>query len=412
MTTYGELFAGVGGMSLGFDAAGFDVRWHAEWDRYCQQVLRYRYPDVPLYGDVSHVRGDVLEPVDVIAFGSPCQDLSIAGQRKGFTDGHRSVLFLEATRIIKEMRDATGATFPRWAVWENVGGALDSHGGADFATALEALADVGALVIEWCQLDAQFFGVPQRRRRVFVVACFDPATAGRCPDPLLPVGEGRPRGAGAGGAAKASSRRATEVSADGSRVFVAGSERGVANPITARNQKGVPSWLDDPGVVVTTYAGGKPAEVANALTRRQDSRMPSRLDMSNVAVYTKRKRARSADDDETGRAAPTLNAFDVGEVCATTLIAFHMTQDPINGPVSPCLPGRGGYMGISDGHWVRRFTPIECERLMGWPDDWTAHGIEDGKPKVISDSQRGKMVGNGVASPVAAFLARQIMEAS
>ncbi len=360
MITYGELFAGVGGMTMGFEQAGMEPLWHVEIDRYCQSVLRHHWPDVWLYDDVTRCRGGaagsdsqlLLEPVDVIAFGSPCQDLSQAGKRLGFTGGERSVLFHEAIRIIKEMRDATDGLQPRWAVWENVGGALDSHDGADFAAALEALADAGALVIEWAKLDAQFFGVPQRRERVFAVACFDPGAAGRCPDPLLPLAESspwnpRPRGKegpAAGGAP-----------ADGAALYVAGEERNRANCLTGRQQKGVPTYMDDGGVV----------------------------------VYTKRKRARSNDDDETwedGRAAPTLNAFDTGDVRAT-VIAVH------------------------DGPIVRRLTPTECERLQGWPDGHTAQGVTpEGKAVKISDNQRGKMIGNGVATPVARFIAQAIME--
>jgi DNA (cytosine-5)-methyltransferase 1 len=104
------------------------------------------------------------------------------------TEGTRSNLFHEAVRIIKEMRDATGNRFPRWTVWENVPGALTSNNGHDFAAVLDSLADAGAMVQEWAILDAQNFGVAQRRRRIFLCSVFDPATAARCPDPLLPVG--------------------------------------------------------------------------------------------------------------------------------------------------------------------------------------------------------------------------------
>jgi site-specific DNA-cytosine methylase len=186
--TFGSLFAGVGGFDMGMEAAGWTCTWQVEWDKQCQQVLRYHWPDVPKYGDVSTVSGYDLAPVDCITFGSPCQDLSVAGKRAGL-DGNRSGLFFEAVRIIKEMRDATGFVYPRWAIWENVVGALSSNHGHDFAAVLDSLAEAGAVAIEWAVLDAQHFGIPQRRRRVFVISCFDPATAARCPDPLLPVSE-------------------------------------------------------------------------------------------------------------------------------------------------------------------------------------------------------------------------------
>ena len=184
--TFGSLFAGVGGFDLGLEAAGFRCEWQVEWDKHCQQVLSHHWPDVPKYLDVRDVSGYELHPVDVISFGSPCQDLSVAGKRAGL-EGERSGLFHEAIRIIKEMRHATGNVYPRWGIWENVAGALTSNKGADFGVVIDQMEEHGAVVIEWAILDARWFGVPQRRRRVFVIACFDPAVANGSPDPLLPV---------------------------------------------------------------------------------------------------------------------------------------------------------------------------------------------------------------------------------
>ena len=189
--TYGSLFSGVGGFDMGFDKAGYDCRWQVEWDKNCQQTLAYHWPDVPRHGDVQDVRGDQLEPVDVIIYGSPCQDLSVAGKRAGI-DGSRSSMFFESVRIFREMRDATGNTYPRIVVWENVAGALSSNRGEDFRAVLTALDDIGAVAQWWNVLDAQFFGVPQRRRRVFLVSVFDPAIVGRAGhEQILAVGKGR-----------------------------------------------------------------------------------------------------------------------------------------------------------------------------------------------------------------------------
>jgi len=189
--TYGSLFSGVGGFDMGFDKAGYDCRWQVEWDKNCQQTLAYHWPDTPRHGDVQDVRGDQLEPVDVIIYGSPCQDLSVAGKRAGI-DGSRSSMFFESVRIFREMRDATGNTYPRIVVWENVAGALSSNRGEDFRAVLTALDDIGAVAQWWNVLDAQFFGVPQRRRRVFLVSVFDPAIVGRAGhEQILAVGKGR-----------------------------------------------------------------------------------------------------------------------------------------------------------------------------------------------------------------------------
>lgn len=178
-----SLFSGVGGFDLGLERAGMTTVAQVEWDKKCQSVLARHWPDVPRWGDVSEVCGADLPDCDLVAFGSPCQDLSVAGKRAGMVKGEtRSGLFYEAIRIIKELQD--DGRGPTWVVWENVVGALSSNGGRDFGAVLDALADLGAVDLEWRVLDAQFFGVPQRRRRVFVVARLDPRAAGR--DEVLP----------------------------------------------------------------------------------------------------------------------------------------------------------------------------------------------------------------------------------
>lgn len=212
--TFGSLFAGVGGIDLGLERTGrWECRFQVEWDSACQQTLAYWWPEVPRWSDVAETSGRDLPPVDLITFGSPCQDLSNAGKRAGL-EGSRSSMFFEAVRIIKEMRDVTNGTFPRFALWENVAGALTSNRGRDFGVVLDSLADIGAVALEWHLMDSQFFGVPQRRRRVFVLACFDPAVADRGGREILPVGEGRSRhpqkgrqsGAGSAGEAEDRSR--------------------------------------------------------------------------------------------------------------------------------------------------------------------------------------------------------------
>jgi len=191
-----SLFSGVGGFDLGLERAGMETVALCEWDKKAAHVLRRHWPDIPIYGDVSDLTGaqliaDGVHP-DLVAFGSPCQDLSVAGKRAGLA-GERSGLFHEAVRIIRELRELTDGTLPRWVIWENVVGALNSNGGADFGAVLDAMGDLGALFSEWAVLDAQNFGVAQRRRRVFLVSCLDPGAARGCSDPLLPVREGGPR---------------------------------------------------------------------------------------------------------------------------------------------------------------------------------------------------------------------------
>ena len=190
-----SLFSGVGGFDMGLENALMETVFQCEWDKHANSILYKHWPEVPKWDDVSTLTGKHIlahaPVVDVVAWGSPCQDLSVAGKRAGL-EGGRSGLFHEGIRIIKELQEETNGQYPRISIWENVVGALNSNGGADFGIILNEMAEAGALAIEWSVLDAQYFGVPQRRRRVFVIAIFDPVLANRCPSPLLPVSESLP----------------------------------------------------------------------------------------------------------------------------------------------------------------------------------------------------------------------------
>jgi DNA (cytosine-5)-methyltransferase 1 len=189
-----SLFSGVGGFDMGLEAAGMTTVFQCEIDKHARAVLDHHWPDVPKWDDVTTLTGrHILEHtdgVDVVAWGSPCQDLSLAGKRAGLS-GERSGLFHQGIRIIKELRELSNGTYPTWSIWENVVGALSSNGGADFGEVLHEMDEAGACFSEWVVLDAQYFGVPQRRRRVFVISCFDFATASGCPDKIFAVGESR-----------------------------------------------------------------------------------------------------------------------------------------------------------------------------------------------------------------------------
>ena len=169
MKTIGSLFAGIGGFDLGFERAGFTTAWAVEIDQKAQAVLRRHFPSAALHDDVCAVGVHNLAPVDVVTFGSPCQDLSVAGKRAGLA-GERSGLFHEAARIIRELRERHGK--PDFAIWENVPGAFSSNGGRDFAVVIQTMVDLGARDVAWRVLDSRFAGVAQRRRRVFLVADF------------------------------------------------------------------------------------------------------------------------------------------------------------------------------------------------------------------------------------------------
>lgn len=197
--TLGSLFDGSGGFPLGGLISGIIPLWSSEIEPFCIRVTSKRLPQVKHYGNVSDIDGGEIEPVDIITFGSPCQDMSVAGKRSGL-DGERSCLFYEAVRIIKEMRCKTNGKYPRFVVWENVPGAFSSNKGEDFKAVLEAICKIksetfdvpkpekwsnsGCIVADdfslaWRVLDAQYWGVPQRRKRIYLVADFADECAGK-----------------------------------------------------------------------------------------------------------------------------------------------------------------------------------------------------------------------------------------
>ena len=196
--TLGSLFDGSGGFPLAGMLAGITPVWASEVEPFAVRVTTKRLPFMKHYGDISGMRGDAVEPVDIITFGSPCQDMSIAGKRAGL-DGSRSNLFYEAVRIAKEMRCATNGRYPKWLCWENVPGAFSSNSGEDFRCVLETLCRVkdetvsvpmpekwttaGEIVgegysVAWRVLDACMWGVPQRRKRILLIASLADERAG------------------------------------------------------------------------------------------------------------------------------------------------------------------------------------------------------------------------------------------
>lgn len=515
-----SLFSGVGGFDMGLEAAGMTTVFQCEIDKHARSVLDHHWPTVPKWDDVSTLTGaHILEMtggVDVVAWGSPCQDLSLAGKRAGLT-GERSGLFHQGIRIIKELRELTNGTSPTWSIWENVVGALSSNGGADFGEVLYEMDEAGACFSEWSVLDAQYFGVPQRRRRVFVTTCFNPDTSERCPSPLLPVAESLRGDLTKGGKSGESFTRETQDRIGTSGQWAAGSTPSgvLTTSVTSKWHKGTggPSGSEHYNLVVEpveTYPiqdGREMEKKQNGFGVGEDGDPMYTLDQTGAqaVAYSIREDAKannfSATEIETARAlqalqpsvqshhaqtfitqevtvfapsaarkggqvwdgvVPTLKAegkqgdntphviqeadplifensyrdgIRLGKQGLSQTLSAKMGTGGLNTPMiaqevtsgiigSDDLVGSlaaRDYKGIGNQYVqenkvvvqgavptlvVRRLTPLECERLMGWPDNHTAQGANG----VISDSQRFKMCGNGVASPVAAWVARHILQ--
>ena len=192
--TLGSLFDGIAGFPLAAGRHGIKTVWTSEIEPNCIDIAGRHFPDAVNLGDITGIKGGEIPVVDIISFGSPCQDLSVAGKQTGL-DGSRSGLFMEAVRIIREMREKTDGEYPKYIIWENVAGAFSSNKGEDFRRVLEEItearipmptsgkwASAGMVGVEgaggdlrtvaWRQLDAQFWGVPQRRKRIYLVTDF------------------------------------------------------------------------------------------------------------------------------------------------------------------------------------------------------------------------------------------------
>jgi DNA (cytosine-5)-methyltransferase 1 len=422
-----SLFSGAGGFDMGLEQAGWKTVFQCEIDKQCQRVLNRHWPDVPKWDDVSTLTGEhILEHtggVDAVAWGSPCQDLSLAGRRKGLV-GDKSSLFHEGIRIIKELQELTNGQCPTISIWENVAGAFSSNNGADFETVLCELADCRCHHLEWSVLDAQFFGVPQRRRRVFVISVFDLGIAKRCDGQILAVSKsGRRRTQTRESQRKSVARSVADSVAtdsesvgmlfpalmDGNRIDdIRIWDNGVSPTLAAKMGTGgnnVPFVVDESKPIFIDFAAmhqGPNALYDPIIDQRDVSTcLPAGLTHA-VAQFN--------HDDAT--VDPTKPFFiDVAAMYQGPASTFEPIIDQRDVTTSLIATFPHSVAQFPTGQKqdtkliVRRLTPKECERLMGWPDDHTRF---DSDGKEIGGSNRYKMCGNGVASPVARWIAEQI----
>ena len=362
-------------------------------------------------GDITKIHGDQIEPVDCITFGSPCQDLSMAGKRLGF-DGNRSVLFLDAARIIKEMRIATNGMYPTFAVWENVPGAFSSNGGEDFRTVLEELARIaqpdvsiprpsgkggrwskaGAIAgngwsLAWRQLDAQYWGVPQRRKRIVLVVDFG---GQRAPEILFERTSlsGNPD----------ESIKTWEATPGHSQTSPSGCDRG-GKSYTLKIRSGC-------------EGGGK-----GALVRTEKSATLSTLqDQTLFQPVVFDNHAQDARYSELKGVCPTVTArWGTGGGNTPIVVRQTFNEQSFShykeSDKCSTLKAKAGNIGNGSEclivekvvRWiVRRLTPVECERLQGFPDGYTDIGDwtdSKGKKHKYADSPRYKALGNSIALP-------------
>ena len=448
---YASVCDGIGAAHVAWQPLGWQCEWTAEIDAFPSAVVEQRW-GFPNRGDMTRFKEWDDAPIDLLVGGTPCQSFSVAGLRKGLHDP-RGGLMLTFLEIAQRHR-------PRWVVWENVPGVLSSNGGRDFGSFLGALGELG---YGWAYrvLDAQWFGVAQRRRRVFVVGClgderraaqvlFESESVRRDNPPSRAKGEG------------ATYDVAPCIGASGRGFERAGETRGqdpvvaqpyrVANCLTQRMYKGINTTCDEGQTPVLAPQAFYSTESRCDGIPVPDLSPPLKVGSNGggqppAVAFTKSKRAQSTTDDESrvpGEVSPTMSCFDQGDTRATTVVAVRTAQTSANGhgvahDVTHTLdrvqgqavafshsaasnshgiayveegtpPLRGGGAGnsmpaVAQAMSVRRLTPRECERLQGFPDDYT---LVEYRKKPAADGPRYRALGNSMAVPVMRWIGERI----
>lgn len=424
---YLSVCSGIEAATVAWHQMGWKPVAFSEIEKFPSQVLQHHYPSVPNVGDMTKFEEWNLDSIDLLVGGTPCQSFSVAGLRKGLDDP-RGNLMLTYGAIAKRFR-------PKWLVWENVPGVLSSNGGRDFATFLGMLAELG-YGFAYRVLDAQYFGVAQRRRRVFVVGC---------------LGDWR------SAAAVLFERDSLCGNPAPSREKREGTTNGIAKCLTAR---GAGAGNCDPETS-NMIPVGVPNVMSTLLSSTAGVSRPGNAATEHETyipmAYRKSKRAQSEDDDESwveDEITNTINLFDQGDIRATQAILqpisiqdvrgidksqggkgwndngtsytldTHATQgiaqlipiDNMNhigrkdnhsfGDFEPSAPSftltKGHSHAVATQMAVRRLTPVECERLQGFPDNYT--NIKENCP----DGPRYKALGNSMAVPVMRWIGERI----
>ncbi len=424
--TLGSLFDGIAGFPLAAQRTGIKTVWISEIEPNCIDISQKHFPDALNLGDITGINGAEIPPVDIISFGSPCQDLSVAGKQTGL-DGSRSGLFMEAVRIIREMRVETDGKYPKYIIWENVAGAFSSNKGEDFRRVLEEItesnipmpasgkwASAGMVGIKaaggeyrtvaWRQLDAQFWGVPQRRKRIYLVGDFGNGCAGQilfeCESVLGYFTEGTEEGKGSTADSEngtfGTDCRGMAEDADGQLKLDFGR---TADRIYINAKK---------SVTLMGNAGGGGGKTGLYL-------LPVYTIIGNIIGRNERNGGNQLGVGQD--TAPTLTGTDRHAI-AYAQSGFGSYKEGI-GTLKRSRGAAGGgsetiavtieRIAATVKYRVRRLTPLECERLDGFPDYWTKYGASG---REMSDNARYMALGNSIAVPCAerVFIGIQAVE--
>lgn len=368
-------------------------------------------------GDITKINWDEVEPVDCVTGGSPCQDLSIAGKRAGLA-GERSGLYMEQIRCVKELRKAserTGKIRPRYMVWENVPGAFISNGRKDFAAVLEEAVKIvepqapsiptpakwptsgclmgGGWSIAWRVHDAQFWGVPQRRKRIALVCDF----GGRTAPEILFERKGLRGDTAEGGTARERIARTAGNGIEGASGFT---NRGYFTGDIAETLRSNPH-----GAYPCVHGIGN-GQVHEAMTMAQEVSQTLNTMHDKQAILYQPKSAM----EENWAESETKNALRAGESKVSHAVMCEDVNHTLRAKAN-CAYREDTETYPVQNMMVRRLTPLECERLQGYPDGWTNIGKwidSNGKKHRSSDSGRYIALGNSIALPFWFWLLRRI----
>lgn len=351
-----DLFSGMGGFHKGLEDAGFKFSktYFSEIDKHAIANYKYNFKDAEYVGSVTDVSG--LPKVNIITFGSPCQDFSLAGKRKGM-EGERSSLILHAIRLIRECR-------PDVFIWENVKGAFSSNNSADFWAIIQAFTNIGNYRLEWQLLNTSWF-LPQNRERIYLVGHL----TGRSEPRVFPIGEN--------GTNYDEFRQ--EQEGEGARVHCLGTRYGQR-------------WSDESYIRVkqvndrknfgdSTKQNDRVYDPSGIMASLGSHRLESKVNIIQPVITPNRaeKRQNGRRFKEDGEPAFTLNCQDQHGI-------------------------------MIDNSQIRRLTEVECERLQGFPDDWTKYGDYEGKVKEIAKTQRYKLCGNAVSTVVVKAIGERLFK--
>lgn len=421
----GELFAGIGGFSAGLESGNksqptMSTQWFVEKDKYSRSIIRKHWPWANIYEDVKDVGKHNLDPVDILVGGFPCQDLSVANQNRKGLAGRRSGLWYEFERIIGELA-------PEWVVIENVTGLLSSNKGRDFGVILHSLAQRG-FGVAYRVLDSQWFGVAQRRRRVVIVANRRDWTA---PAKVLLEPESVLRDT-------PPSRKAwEEVAGDIKNCPNCGSELGVVDwipdvsyAVNGQGSKFGSGRFNQDTFIVQHFPDGDvthtvvPNQVRYSMTDNLIVGEVQAVDVRNMRIQPDGVSGTLQSKNTGGFSLNYQNPVLIG-TCPNCgihsdkdVVAFQQNQRNelrlINddGQIAGALVAHAGMKNqnyLASHYIVRKLSPVECERLQGFPDTHTQFGVrDDGKEIEISDTRRYTMLGNAVTTNVMAWVGNRI----